>query len=365
MRMRERFKHQYIETAIFGISVAVTGALFLILVSRFNLEDSAFAFDWKNLWPGFRNGQLHWDEFIHHPPWSLIFVMPFGFLSLRVSWGLMMMLTLLSLILSVRRQKSVRRWYAGTLALVLSYPALRVLVDGNFEAFTILGLLLMVRGYERRQPVAMALGVLLAMIKPQITYLLLAVAALYTYKTTSREFQTRLALALLIVILPTSLWQGKPWLNSLRESPFSWGISLPVILDSAGVPSFFIRLAQIAIIGGSLWAAGHGAGPLGRPQMGMLIAGGMLAAPYSQALSLLVVLAIGVVPVMLTRPRYGILLFVLFNLPYLTRIGTVSDPPVALLTASLAVTWLALLWLASTGELAVSQRNAEPFAKTA
>ncbi|MEL7675511.1 MAG: hypothetical protein AAGU78_17375, partial [Chloroflexota bacterium] len=65
------------------------------------------------------------------------------------------------------------------------------------------------------------------------------------------------------------------------------------------------------------------------------------------------------------RPRYGILLFVLFNLPYLTRIGTVSDPPVALLTASLAVTWLALLWLASAGELAVSQRNAEPFAKTA
>ncbi|MCC6798578.1 MAG: hypothetical protein IT325_00555 [Anaerolineae bacterium] len=364
MRVQNRSRRQYTEIAIFGISVAVTGALFLIFVSRFDLEDSALAFDWKMLWPGFRGGQLHWDEFIQNPPWSIIFVMPLGFLSLRASWGVMMLLTLFSLILSVPRQGSARRWYAGILALVLSYPALRELMDGNFEAFTILGVLLMVRSHERRAPVLMALGVLLAMIKPQITYLLLVIAALHTYRTTPRAFQVRLALALLVVIIPTSLWQGGPWLESYERITRSWGISLSVILGAAGVPSIFTALAQIAVVAVSLWAAGRGSTTLTPPKMGMLLAGGLLAAPYSQSLSMLVVLAIGVIPVMLDRPRVGIPLFALFNLPYLTRLVTLADPPTALMTASLVAAWLALLWLTVTDEARVFQRKAQPLAQT-
>lgn len=342
----------------------MTAALFTYLVSQLDLENSALAFDWKMLWPTFRNGTLRWGEAMYSPPWSIIFVMPFGFLPLRESWGLMMMLTLLSLILSVPRQGSARRWYAATLALVLSYPALREFMDGNFEAFTILGLLLMVRGYEHQKATMMALGVLLAMIKPQMTYLLLAITALYTYKTTSREFQVKLALALLVVMMPTSLWQGKPWLESFGDVTLSWGISLPVILGSAGVPLVFIRLAQIIVIGTSLLVAARGSTALTRPKMGMLIASGMLAAPYSQALSMLVVLAIGIIPVMLEQHRSGIPLFVLFNLPYLSRIGTISDPPAAMTTASLAVAWLVLLWLTYTSEIAVSQRRVQPLART-
>lgn len=363
MRVEHTSKRHYIEMVIFGISVAVTGALFLLLVSRFDLENSALAFDWKILWPGIRDGQLHWDESIQNPPWSIIFVMPLGFLSLRASWGVMMLLTLISLIASVPHQGSARRWYAGILALVLSYPALRELMDGNFEAFAILGVLLMVRSYERRQPVLLALGVLPAMIKPQITYLLFVIAALYIYKTTPRAFQVRLALALLAVVIPTSLWQGRPWLESFEKITRTWGISLSAILGSAGVPSGLTALAQIAVIGVSLWVAGRGSTTLTPPKMGMLLAGGMLAAPYSQSLSMLVVLAIGVIPVMLERPRVGIPLFVLFNLPYLTRLGTLADPPASLMTASLVVVWLALLWLTHTDEARVVQRSAQPFAR--
>lgn len=226
-------------------------------------------------------------------------------------------------------------------------------MDANFEAFTILGVLLLLHGYHSQAPILAALGMLLAMIKPQLTYLLLLVAALYIVENMPRTYQFKIGIVLLLIMAPAAVWQGRPWLESFNENAFDWGISLAVVLKSAHVPLIVIRLTQVLVVLASLTLAWKGNRQLTRVKVGMLIAGAALAAPYSQGHSLLVVLAIAIIPALLTTPVYALLGFLLPNLAFLKMVEVMPAGLIPSATFSLVVMWLILLWLTYVEEVRV------------
>lgn len=304
------------------IVLIVLAAVFIRFFERLPIEGTSFLIDWSVFWESIQNGNVvYYSAFgLRIPPWSVIFILPLGFVSLRAAWGLLSLVTIIILIVSVPRRVPRWRHWAGVLLLAASFLTLRVIVDGNFEGLIVGGVLLMLWGYDRRRVLPLATGMLLATIKPQTVFLLIAVIGLYLLARREWRFVVLTAAVTLAVIIPTMLWRGADWLVALggENAAVYTGNLLDITLSAAlrragGFAPAVIPAAQIGLAAATLVIAWRARVRLSRESAGMLIAASILCAPYTAGNSVLVLAAIGVIPFFQKRLLPGLLLIGLMD----------------------------------------------------
>ena len=303
-----------------GASLALVAWAF----AQLPIEQRGYAIDWKQLWADTRLFTANYDgKGLFNPPWVLPLLWPLSALPLAFSWAVLGFATLNLLILSVPRQPGRISWLAGVALVVLSYPALRQLIDGNLEVLVIGGGLLILWALPRQHTLGMAAGMLLAAAKIQESWLLLGVAAILI----AREWAPRQWLRGLgwgaLLAGPLLLLYGRDWWLSNLSFTRIWpgtpvDSSIYGLLLRFGLPTWLWVLAAAFILGAGFWIARRRGLTLGRLDAGWLLAAGLLLAPYAASNSVLTVLAIGVIPLFQRWPLAGLALIFLYDLPLLT-----------------------------------------------
>lgn len=308
------------------------------------------AIDWKHIWNGTHNLAAYYGVTeLRTPPWALIFVWPLTLLSLERSWALAAYLTLVVLSLSAPQSEGRGERLLGTLLLVAAYPALRQLIDGNLEALIIGGALLLAYSLARQKAWPFALSLLLLSAKIQETWLLLPFAIYQQWRSWPRAERLKPYLySGAIAALPLLIYGGG-WVEAMVSFPW------PGTLIDAGLSATMQRLGLPMALYWALWMGAMGAliylwsaGRLGaeRASYALLITAALLLGPYAASNTALTPFALGVIPLALVRPLWGLPLAGLYYLPYLMlgdaewRFGQESN----YWTLVLGLTFLALLW---------------------
>lgn len=303
--------------------VGIVFVLLLIVLVRFfetlPIEQGGIGIDWKAIYPGVQGGRINYDIYgFLVPPWAAIPLIPLGWFSLRVSWGLLAFSTLFILLLSVPRR---RGWQLPAILLMCSHIAARQLVDGNVELLVIAGVLLLIIGYQRRRDSWLWVGLLLTTAKVQETWLLLLIVAIYLLQTRPLLQNVRLGLLLAAVVVPAFLLLGNQWLAAVRVlNPPPGSIqdsSLMAALGRIGLPDVLRFPIWIAILSIVIITWLRRPPTLSRESAGSLIAASLLLAPYSAANTWLTAYAIGVIPLWWSQRRVFWLFCALTNLPFL------------------------------------------------
>ncbi|MFN8373305.1 MAG: hypothetical protein U0694_10580 [Anaerolineae bacterium] len=352
---------------LFFVLVMLGMALLAMSFAEQLPPDFPIAIDWQALHRAIRDGHISYEPGMgmYVPPWNALVAAPLGFLSMRASWALVALFTMVVLLFSVPRTRPRWRYYAGILLLEASFPALRHAVDGNFEGMVIAGILLALSGYrmglsaepQRRAewyaPMLLALGVLLASAKPQLTLPFLAVLGLTTlYMWRLRRWLRALGFTLLVV-LPCMLWIGQAYLThlfSIPERGSIMDIGLTAALNRMQLPSPLVAALWLLVLGitlGLMWLTRPSRTlrlPFSRERAGVLIAAGLLLSPYSAGNSMLTLLAVGIIPLFLRRPLLGLLLIVPIDLTVLVNNPAALSLQAYYTTAVLLLCWGVLGW---------------------
>lgn len=302
-----------------GLALLATAG-FLLAFRAIPIEGTSLAIDWRGIWPGLRGGLPDYGSELKNPPWSILPLLPLGFLSLRDSWAVLALITVTVEVLSVSRTRS-RIWdWTATILLVTSRPSIRNLADGNLECLTIGGILLALLGYRHRRPWILVAGLLLASAKPQETWLLLVILLLSAVLTWPRHGILQLVAGGALVIVPTSLLYGPAWMRALltiNDRGTVMDSSLLSVLARLGVSSWASWAAWLAILIVTLWVARSFRHTIDREAAAFLVSGSLLLSPYAAGNNVLAVAAIGVVPIFQARSPWGVILWILLDLPYL------------------------------------------------
>ncbi len=333
-------RQKIIAICLTTVSFLITGVLFILAFRLLPVENTSLGLDWRIFWESVRYGKITYGgtgEVIggfYNPPWVLWLLLPLSFLPFRESWGVISFISTLLLIFSVPRLRNNKLDLLSILLLVLSFPALRNLADGNLEAFVVAGVALIILSYNARRPLALALGILLASIKFQETWLLCLVVLFLVWKRWSRSDQRRMFLVLGgVVALSLLLWGGQ-WLQAIRgdardaiglASTIGRGslidITLAAALSRLGAPVWLIGGAWAALflltLGSLLYAPPKGI--LGWQHVTLLVASSMLLAPYLSGNSVLTLTAVGIIPLFQQNRAAGLFALLLVNLPYLAK----------------------------------------------
>ena len=317
--------HPAARGTVTGLSLLLALGLCLYLGERLDIEHGPLGFDWKISLTTVLGGRIEWvrpelDPSIPHayfPPWNVFVLLPFGLLPINLSWGLLLFLTVGVLLLSIPRGLAGPRlyWLAAGL-LVFSLISLSSFADGAVEGLVIAGLLLLARGYERERPLWLAAGFILATMKPQAAALVLVVLAGYCLQARPARFYLTAELLILAVVIPALIRWWLPWRLALAQG-LPPGISWSGLFAMLRLPGTFAVPLQLATAGLTLLIAWRGDRRLAHAKLGLLVAGSMLAAPYANTHSLLLPLALGIVPLFLVDRPLGSVLLVLCNLPFL------------------------------------------------
>jgi len=330
--------------------VLVAIAIFLLVwaFSRLPIEDSGLAIDWKQIWTATHGLQANYAATeLRTPPWALPVMWLFTLFPLNVSWGLAACATLVVLVLSVPRAASRRKWLLGVALLASSYPALRQIVDGNLEALVIGGILLLLWGAKRKNPWALAAGSLLAAAKVQETWLLLILLGFWLLREWPPRSLLKAAGLAIGFAAPFLVWKGIDWLNAILHFPWpgtAIDSSLHATLARLAVPNYLYWILWLAIAAITIYVLFRRGLHIGRIDAGLLLTAGLLLGPYAASNSVLVPLAIGVIPLLQRKLSLGIGLLVLYDLPYLalTRTDLRVNWESSYWTAILLITWMAL-----------------------
>ncbi|MEP7286214.1 MAG: glycosyltransferase 87 family protein [Chloroflexota bacterium] len=332
----------YALSAVLLLVVLVIGVSFF---ERWPIENTTLAIDWQSIWPG-----LHARQYmlgLRIAPWDLLIMLPLGLFSLRTSWGIITLFTMGVLIVSVPRRRPRWRHWVSVLLLVISFPALRHTADGNFEGLVIAGALLLVYGYRVQKPWILALGILLVTAKVQEAWLLLGILALYILTTWPVPKQIRLGAILAAVVLLCWLWIGPAWLNAMfviSERSSIMDSSLMAGLTRAGASTLLVGICWLLVLGVTLYFCLRSQRTLNREKAAMLIAVSLLLSPYAAGNSFLTILAIGIIPTFLARPRLGLLLLVLTDLPFFLPHDFMYWNSAYYWTGMLLLVWAIWLW---------------------
>jgi hypothetical protein len=304
--------------------------------------------DWPGLFRELRDGLPYRGHSLRIPPWSAVLLLPLALLPENAAWGLLNYITLTVLVISVPRIKSKTGYWLSILALVLSFPSLRHMADGNFEALIIAGVLLLIAGYTHKDPPLLAAGILLAASKPQVSVLLLAALGIYLLQTMPRDVIIRTALWILPVMIPTLLWKGRAWITAVfavQQRGSLMDMSLQATLPRIGVgpdPLVWAALGMVILV--SLGAAYASKRTFSREKAAMLMTASLLIAPYSAGNSMLSVLAIGIIPLAQRRLWIGGVLIVMVNVPFFLNTRRFADVQSNVQTTTLVTIWLVMLW---------------------
>lgn len=316
----------------------ITAIPFFIATNYVDLSNPGIAFDWKASFHGaFWLKNFGWDTRpFRTPPWSIPFFLPITALSFNTSWSLMMYFTTLMIVAAMPRPRSTRLWIAGILLLAIAYPTVRNYIDVNLEAYVILGVLLTLYAYNNKRPLLLGVAVLIATIKPQSVFLLMIVLGIYILQSFQRKDILKFGLLVAIIFGITMLLWAKAWLGSVDS--MHGGISLKAGLDSMSLPTFLVVFVQITIAIVTLLIALQGDKQLSRMKAGLLITASVMVAPYANGTSLMSILAIAVTALFIKRPLLGLLIFIIYSLPYTNILGTtLLDSPVFWMFALLLV----------------------------
>jgi len=284
------------------------------------IEGTSLGIDWRGIWLDIQGGIPRYSRGLRNPPWSLLPVLPLGFLSFKSGWALLVLATLAVEVISVPRKKSKRIDLPVTFFLITSYHSIRNIADGNLEFLTIAGVLLMLYAYPKQNPWFLASGFLLASAKPQETWLLLAILCLFVLRTWRLDQMLPAAIGVFIIVSIFMLWVGSEWINALSgiEARGSiMDISLLATFSRLRWPSIVVWAIWIAIFGITLYIAYSTGYGLDRCKAALLISASLLLSPYAAGNSLLAINAIGVVAFFRSQPKFALALAILTNLPYL------------------------------------------------
>jgi hypothetical protein len=261
---------------------------------------------------------------------------------------LLVYFTLVVLIVSVPPTRQKWLYWLSIFLLITAFPTLRNIADANLEGLVIAGGVLLVAGYQRRNPYIVAAGVLLTTAKPQASILLILVAGIYILQTWSVREWMKAAIAVLVVVIPTFIWRGEDWLAAMQgtyQAGSVIDVSLSAALERADfAPIFAIYAAQGFVLVVTLLTAWFSQRTLSREKAGMLIACGLLLAPYAAGNSVGNVLAVGVIPLLIVSPATGIALIALMDFPFLWSTETLVKYQSYWWTFILVLTWASINW---------------------
>ena len=317
VRLIKASKFRFIFAAgIFGITIA----LLFYFFQSFPIEGSSLGIDWYGIWLGLHGGVPHYGTGLRNPPWSLLPLLPLGLLSFRSSWAALVLATILVEVVSIPHRSLEKIDLPMTIFLIISYPSLRNIADGNLEVLPIAGVLLLLCSYRNQNPWLMSGGILLASGKPQVTWLLLATIAVFVIRTWPRKKILVVAMLTSFIVLITSLLFGREWLSALLtiEARGSiMDISLFSTLARLGAPLILSCAVWIVLLGSTIYVAFSNIDIVDHFKAGLLISASLLLSPYAAGNSLLSIAAIGVVPLIQKDPKRGFALGILINLGYL------------------------------------------------
>ena len=313
---------------LFQLLVAAAALLAVLLLvvwffMRIPTEGNTLAMDWKLIRPGVAGWDLTYrpENGLRYPPWDAVLLLPLGQIPLAAGWGVVVFLTILILPLSLPREvePGIKR-IVGVFALVLAYPTLRTIADGNIEFLILGGLVLLEYGLYSENLVVFTAGVLLSAAKIQETWVLLIFLPLLAGKKWNLHRGAAVVGALALVVLPAMVWKGRDWLLSMFTSPFKGSVMDSALLTAiqrlgtAPAAAFLVWAAVfgLTIVLGAKYVRGYS-----RDAVGFLTAGSLLLAPYASSNNFIIPYAFGVVPILLARRWEGVVLAVLANLPYL------------------------------------------------
>ncbi len=313
---------------------AVLGA-FRLTLPRLLGVNPAFALDWRTIWQALRSQPVAFGTQdpstiggFFTPPWGVLLLRPLALLPMVDGWALTATVTLLALVLYTYL------FFPNTpqgfvLLVLLAHPTLRVLADGNLEGFVLLGLTLLLYGFHQERFWMGLLGLWLALVKPQLSWLVLLVWIWRFFALRPRWTARVLAGMSGVVIVSLLLW-GKPWLQALFPQSL-WtlttvmgrgsliDISLPGTLQRLGVP-WGIRIALwllVLALTAFYLRLLLPQPPSPRWPLGSLPASAaLLLSPYVSGNGIFMMLPFGVLPLWHHRPSWGWLGLLLLYLPY-------------------------------------------------
>jgi hypothetical protein len=313
---------RWLEYLLAALLVAIALASAMWFFTRWPIENTMLAIDWRGLWTGLRGPRPVYgnDTGLLITPWNAILLMPLGRLSFGASWGVLAVFTLGVLIASVPRQAQRARHLLAVGLLTTSYLSLRLLADGNFEGIIILGLLLIVAAWPQRRVWLMAAGLLLATTKPQEVWILMLALGYYLLASWPAQRWLRLAGLLAVVVVPSLLWLGADWVRGMvnAEMHYHWiDPSLPASLNRLGAPIWLTAAAYAAFAAANAFVIWRSRPEVTREKVAMFVAASLLLAPYAACNSYLTVLAVGLVPMGLRSLRLGLLIALLIDVLFL------------------------------------------------
>lgn len=311
-----------------GALLAVVVGMFLWAAQLLPLDDVGYGADWRNVfWGAWRSGSLEYSPGLNNPPWTMWLVWPFALLPFRMSWALWTLLTVIVLVLSVPPRPNGRVNVWMTLALLLSFWTLRVLVEGNLAALVVGGVLLVVSGLQRANPWAVIAGIVLATAKVQESWLFLLALVWRLLKTWPFQRALTVVGGAAALTLPAMLVSGSDWLASAFGAHSSFLLHAARTTGNAGwlgvarwaeIPSIFTWLVWLAVLSATVLLGQLGGPALRREKAGFLVAASMLLSPYTGGASLSVLMALALIPLWQRRFWPGLGLWLLSNSPYLS-----------------------------------------------
>jgi hypothetical protein len=326
-----------------------SGLLFIIFFERLPLNQGAkFAIDIQGIHDGLARGIYYAvDNGLRNPPWSVLPLLPLGLLPWRAAWGLLVYLTILVLIISVPRVENRVMYMLSVILLTGSFLSLRNAIDGNLEGLVVAGMLLVVYGYNKQQPLPLAAGILMATAKPQSSVMAMLVLGAYMLLGLPRATWLQTSALVLAVVVPMMVLRGERWVAALQNTyqrDTIMDASLRAALNRANLFSpatDWLLWGTVVVI--TIYVMWRSRTTLSREKTGMLCAASLLLAPYTAGNNLLVVFAIGVIPLFQKHPLWGGLLIVLMDAQIFVNNAQYTNINAYYSTALLLLSWGVLM----------------------
>lgn len=336
---------------IYSVLIVMILALAVVFMQFFeNIPTEGTSLGLDNMFFEMDNWDINYDVStgLRNPPWTLLPLVPLGSLfSLRANWGLLVLFMIAACMLAVPRVRPLWRYALGVILSVFCFHALRTMADANQEGYIIAAVLALLVGYQKKDPVIFTIGVLFIPFKPQETYLLIIVVAVYVLQTWKVREWLMPALVTAAIVIPSMLWRGREWIEVMTNhyavdliiNMSFWGT-----LNRIGLPVIVVHAAMIAVGLISLVACWFARRDISRDKAGMLIVASMLVAPYAAGNNLATVNSISLVPLFLVSPWVGGALIFLINFPGFWPRDLAFNYQTYWWTGLMVIIWAVLLW---------------------
>lgn len=349
-----------VEYIIFGVAVVFSAILMMIFFMWLPIEGTTLGVDL--LMTAFDGGRLYYAEIfgLLNPPWSVLPLIPFGFLPDKAGWGLLTFCLIAVLLLSVPRTEKRWLFWLQAVLLITAFPTLRIIADAQLDVLVIGGLLLVYYAYREQNPILLAIGVLLATAKPQSVHITMLVLGVYLIQAWPVRKWFTFGVITIVVVGLTMLWKGREWLIAVSNFQFTntlIDISLSGALNRLGAPNIVLVILWVAILVICLWLVWRGNREMSREKLALLTTTSMLLAAYQGGNGILVPFAIGIMPLFSKRPYFAVLIIVLIDVGYLINRPSFINIFSYYFTLVLILMWLGLVWHVYCNEIENKQKT--------